>query len=61
MFVNNEYIAEKADGYYVIVHRGGKNEWIPVKLGPRNNDSVVVEGQLEAGEKLVDPRMEVAA
>ncbi|MBN1478693.1 HlyD family efflux transporter periplasmic adaptor subunit [candidate division KSB1 bacterium] len=58
IFVDNEYIIDNEDGYFVIVERSGKKQWIPVKLGSRNNDTVVVEGDLKAGEKLVDPRME---
>jgi hypothetical protein len=61
LFVDNNYIVEKDNRYYVIVNRGSKDEWVPVKLGARNNNAVVVEGQLEAGEKLVNPRMEVSA
>lgn len=57
-FVDNEYVIEKEDGYFVIVQRGGKKEWIPVKLGPRNNIAVVVAGELQAGDKLVKPTME---
>ena len=58
LFVSNDYVVERDNIYYVIVQRGGKKEWVPVKLGPRNNDTVVIEGELEAGEKLVDPRLE---
>ena len=61
LFVDNNYIVEKDNRYYVIVQRGSKDEWVPVKLGARNNKAVVVEGQLEAGDKLVNPRMEVSA
>jgi len=61
LFVNNGYVVERDDGYFLIVHRGNKDEWVPVKLGPRNNRSVVIEGDIEAGEKLVDPRGEEVA
>ncbi|RQW03548.1 HlyD family efflux transporter periplasmic adaptor subunit, partial [candidate division KSB1 bacterium] len=60
IFVDNGYIVEKEKEYFVIVLRGGKKEWVPVRLGPKNNAAVAIDGQLEAGEKLVDPRMEVA-
>ena len=61
LFVNNEYIIEDEHGYYVMLHRDGKDVKVPVTLGPRNTDTVVVEGDLEAGEKLVNPRMEETA
>ena len=61
VFVDNSYIAEKDDQFYVIVHRGAKNQWVPVELGARNNKTVVVKGDLKAGEKLVDPTMEEQA
>jgi len=58
LFVDNDYIGEKDNTYYVVVQRGGKNERVPITLGARNNRAVVVNGQLEAGEKLVDPKVE---
>ncbi len=58
LFVDNDYIVERDNSYFVIVQRGAKHEWVPVQLGARNNDAVVIEGNLEAGEKLVDPNME---
>lgn len=61
LFVDNNYVVEKDNRYYVIVQRGGKDVWVPVKLGARSNSSVVVEGELEAGEKLMNPQMEGAA
>ncbi len=61
MFVDNSYIAEKDNQFYVIVHRGAKHQWVPVELGARNNKTVVVKGDLKAGDKLVDPTMEEQA
>ncbi len=61
LFVDNNYVVEKENRYYVIVQRGGKNDWVPVTLGARNNNAVIIEGELEGGEKLVNPRMEEPA
>lgn len=61
LFVDNNYVVEKDNHHYVIVQRGGKDVWVPVKLGARNNNTVLVEGELEAGEKLVKPGMEESA
>ena len=57
-FVGNEYVAKGADGYFVTVMRGGKEAVVPVQLGARNNDFVIVAGDVKAGEKLVLPVME---
>lgn len=61
MFVDNSYIVERDNQYYVILQRGGQKEWVPVTLGARNNETVVVQGDLQAGEKLVDPTKEEQA
>jgi HlyD family secretion protein len=57
-FVGNEYIAEGEDAYFITVSRGGKKVSVPVELGERNNDFIIIKGDLFAGEKLVHPEME---
>jgi len=58
LFVASEFISDADDGYIVAVMRGGKKTRVPVRLGARNNDFVVVAGDIRAGEKLVHPDQE---
>jgi HlyD family secretion protein len=53
LFVNNSCIHQKGDQFYVFVRDGAKLREIPITLGPKNNNSVVIKGDLKAGDKIV--------
>jgi len=59
LFVNNSCIHQKGDQYYVLVKDGVKLREIKVKLGEKNNKSVVVTGDLKAGDKIIKKRSNV--
>jgi HlyD family secretion protein len=54
LFVNNSCIHQTGDQFYVFVKDGAKLREIPITLGPKNNKSVVVTGDLKAGDKIIN-------
>lgn len=50
LYVDNSYIYEKEDEYSVFVKDGSGQKEVKVTLGPRNNKSVVVYGDLQPGD-----------
>jgi len=58
LFVGNEFIGDAEDGYFISVLRAGKKVRVPVSLGARNNDFVIITGDVRPGEKLLRPDQE---
>ncbi len=55
-YVSNKMIEEIDNKYYIWVKRGANMEKVPVKLGPRNLNFTVVYGDLQEGERIVNPQ-----
>jgi multidrug efflux pump subunit AcrA (membrane-fusion protein) len=53
LYIAHEYLYEEMGQYYLQAVKGGKTEKVPVKIGPRNNEFVVVYGGVKGGERLV--------
>lgn len=53
LFVDNSYIHQEGEEYYLFVKNGSKSRKIKIKLGPRNNKAVVVYGEIKDGEKII--------
>ncbi|MBN2410625.1 efflux RND transporter periplasmic adaptor subunit [candidate division KSB1 bacterium] len=52
LFVRNDYVKEEEDGFYVYIVKGSSREKVKVTLGPRNSESVVIYGDIKAGDKI---------
>jgi multidrug efflux pump subunit AcrA (membrane-fusion protein) len=61
LFVDNACIREEDGEYFVYVKDGSRKKPVKVKLGPRNNKSVVVYGNLKAGDEVVEIQKLTAA
>jgi len=53
-YVQSSHIYEEVDGYCIYVSRDGDRMRIPVKLGPRNPKQVVIYGDLEVSDILLN-------
>lgn len=53
LFVDNDFIHEEGNEYFVYLDKGNKLERKKVKLGPNNNKAIVIYGDIEAGDKIV--------
>lgn len=58
LFVGNEFLGDAENGYFVTVLRHGKKMNVSVRLGARNNDFVIISGDIKGGEKLLPPQEE---
>jgi len=52
LYAAHEYLYEEMGQYFLHVIKGGKTEKVPVKIGPRNNEFVVIYGAVKGGERL---------
>ena len=50
----NSYIYENGGEYFVFVKDGSGKKKVKVTLGPRNNNSVVVYGDLKTGDIILN-------
>ncbi|OGC00554.1 hypothetical protein A2V82_01335 [candidate division KSB1 bacterium RBG_16_48_16] len=55
LYVDLECIQEDENGYYLLIRKGSAARRVDVRLGPRNARSVVVYGNVKAGEKIELP------
>jgi HlyD family secretion protein len=55
LYVDNPFIYQESNEYYVKIVKGTRVMPTKVILGPRNNKSVMVTGELSAGDKLERP------
>ena len=54
LFVNNSCIYENGGEYFVFVKDGSGKKEVKVTIGPRNNNSVVVYGDLKTGDTILN-------
>ncbi len=54
LFVDNSCIHQEGENYYIRIKDGAGSREVKIKLGPRNNKSVVIQGEIKAGDKIVN-------
>jgi len=52
LFVKNNCVREENGEFYLYIVKGANSKKVKVKLGPRNAESVVVYGDIKAGDRI---------